>query len=143
MPAGESEEKAPLIERHAPLLKMAARFVAGGTLNTGATLVLYWVLIRFMHYQWAYLASFCAGVLLSYVLNVRYVFRTKHTWLKLGLFPLIYLVTYAVGALALKVAVDGLGIPRGAAPLVSIAATLPISFLLSKLVLQVRGRVET
>ncbi|WDK03624.1 GtrA family protein [Xanthomonas campestris] len=115
---------------------VALRFLLGGALNTGVTLVLYWVLLRFIHYQWAYLASFCAGILLSYLINTRYVFRAAHSWLKFAVFPLIYAVTYALGALALKLTVGHLGVPAAIGPLISIAVTLPVSFVLSKLLLQ-------
>lgn len=131
-----------LIQRHRPLLGVALRFLVGGILNTGATLVLYWLLLRFIHYQWAYLASYCAGILLSYLLNTRYVFRARHSWLKFILFPLVYLVIYALGALVLKVAVDYLHLPASVGPLVSIAVTFPVSFLLTKVVLQPRAHLE-
>lgn len=138
----ETGPQGRLMERHRPLLAVVLRFLLGGALNTLATLLLYWLLMRFVHYQLAYLASYCAGILLSYVLNTRFVFRARHSWLKFVLFPLVYLVTYAIGALVLKVAVDYLGVPAGIAPLVSIAATLPVSFLLTRVLLQPRARPE-
>lgn len=131
-----------LMERHRPLLAVVVRFLVGGVLNTGATLLLYWALMRFVHYQIAYLASYCAGILLSYILNTRFVFGARHSWLKFILFPLVYLVTYAIGAVVLKLTVDHLGIPAGVAPLLSIAVTLPVSFLLTRIVLQLRDRPE-
>lgn len=95
--ADESSQADTLLRRHRPLVSVALRFLLGGALNTGLTLALYWVLLRFMHYQWAYFASFCAGILISYLINTRYVFRAQHNWLKFAAFPFIYLVTYALG----------------------------------------------
>lgn len=138
----KSGRSGEFVERHRPLMAVALRFLAGGALNTGATLALYWILMQFMHYQRAYLASYCAGILLSYVLNTRYVFRARHSWLKFILFPLIYVITYAVGAVVLKLAVEYMGIPAGVGPLVSIAATLPVSFLLTRTVLHLRDQPE-
>jgi len=120
----------------------ALRFLVGGALNTGATLALYWILMQFMHYQWAYLVSFCSGVLLSYMLNTRYVFRARHSWLKFVLFPLVYLITYSIGALVLRLAVEHFRVPEGLAPLIPIVVTLPVSFLLTKFVLQLRDRPD-
>ncbi|MBB3813597.1 putative flippase GtrA [Xanthomonas arboricola] len=140
MQPDESSQADALLGRHRPLISVALRFLLGGALNTGLTLVLYWVLLRFMHYQWAYLASFCAGILLSYLINTRYVFRAEHSWLKFAAFPLIYLVTYALGALALKLSVGHLGVPAAVGPLISIVVTLPVSFILSKLLLQAPKR---
>lgn len=131
-----------LIKRHRPLLAVALRFLAGGMLNTGATLALYWVLMRFMHYQLAYLVSYCAGIVLSYLLNTRFVFRARHSWRKFVLFPLVYLITYVIGALVLRLAVDYLHVPAGLGPLLSIGVTLPVSFVLTKILLQPRARRE-
>ncbi|AOY67065.1 GtrA family protein [Xanthomonas euvesicatoria pv. euvesicatoria] len=136
MRADESPHADALLRRHRSLFAVALRFLLGGALNTGLTLALYWVLLDFMYYQWAYLASFCAGILLSYLINTRYVFRAQHSWLKFAAFPVIYLVTYAVGALALKISVGHLGVPAAVGPLISIVVTLPVSFILSKLLLQ-------
>ncbi|AYZ68705.1 TPA: GtrA family protein [Stenotrophomonas maltophilia] len=119
---------------------LVLRFLVGGALNTGATLVLYWVLLRFIHYQAAYLVSYCAGIVLSYALNTRYVFRARHSWLKFAVFPLIYVVVYALGALTLKVAVGHLQVPPALGPLISIIVTLPVSFLLTRALLQRPGR---
>ncbi len=143
MQPAEPQRSGRFVERHRPLMAVALRFLVGGALNTGATLVLYWILMRFLHYQWAYLVSYCAGIVLSYVLNTRYVFRAKHSWLKFVLFPLVYVVTYGVGAVVLKVAVEYMHIPASLGPLVSIAATLPVSFLLTRTVLRLRDRPES
>ncbi len=120
----------------APLHVVAFRFLIGGALNTGATLILYWILLRFCHYQAAYLVSYCAGILLSYVLNTRYVFKARHSWLKFASFPLIYLVVYVIGALTLRLAIGTLHVPTAFGPIISIIVTLPISFLLTKALLQ-------
>ncbi|MEB1605755.1 GtrA family protein [Xanthomonas campestris pv. campestris] len=90
----------------------------------------------FIKYQWAYLISYCAGILLSYFLNTRYVFRTQHTWLRFAIFPLIYVVVYALGALTLKFCVDHLRVPATLGPLLSIAVTLPVSFVLTRILLR-------
>jgi len=119
-----------------PLHVLALRFLVGGALNTGATLVLYWVLLRFMHYQAAYLISYCAGIVLSYALNTRYVFKARHSWLKFAAFPLIYAVVYVLGALTLKVTVGYFQVPAALGPIISIVVTLPVSFLLTRALLQ-------
>jgi putative flippase GtrA len=111
------------------------RFLIGGGINTLATLALYWLLQRVMHYQLAYLVSYCAGIAISYSVNTRFVFRARHTWLKFAVFPLIYLITYVIGALVLRLSVHQLGVPVSIAPLVSIVATLPVSFLLTRFLL--------
>lgn len=118
------------------------RFLAGGALNTGSTFVLYWLLLLMMDYRAAYALSFATGVLLSYVINTRFVFRTRHSLRKLLLFPLVYLATYLAGAIVLQAAVARFGVNETIAPLLSICATLPLSYLLTRLVLSNR-RSET
>jgi len=111
------------------------RFLISGGLNTLATFILYWALLRFVHYQAAYAISFVAGIALSYALNVRFVFRTSHTWRKLLLFPLTYLCTYAVGALVLSGLVAYLGLSEVLAPILVICVTVPLTYLLNRWVL--------
>lgn len=119
---------------------LALRFLVGGAVNTGATLVLYWFLLRFIHYQAAYLVSYCAGIVLSYALNTRYVFKAEHSWLKFAAFPLIYGMVYVLGALTLKVSVGYLQVPAALGPIISIVVTLPVSFLLTRALLHRPGR---
>ncbi|QOD91384.1 GtrA family protein [Lysobacter sp. CW239] len=135
-PGGCCGRPSPILQRHQSLLKLVLRFLIGGGFNTAATLILYWLLLRFIHYQGAYLLSYCAGILLSYLLNTCYVFRVRHNWLTFAAFPLVYVVVYALGALTLKIAVDYLHVPDSIGPLASIAVTMPISFLLTRALLQ-------
>lgn len=114
------------------MIASAVRFLASGAVNTGLTLVLYWLLLALMPAQAAYATSFAVGVAFSYALNLNFVFRGRHSTRKISLFPLIYLTTYVLGAGILHVAIYELGVPRGAAPLLSIACTLPFNFLLTR-----------
>lgn len=117
------------------LLRQGVYFVVSGGLNTLATYLLYLLLLNFLHYQIAYATSFIVGILVSYALSTRFVFRTNHSWLKFALFPLVYLISYAAGAAVLAVSVSHLGVDQRIAPLVSACVTLPLSFVLSRLVL--------
>lgn len=116
-------------------LPTIVRFLAGGALNTGSTFVLYWLLLLVVEYRVAYAISFAAGILLSYVVNTRFVFKTVHSLRKMVLFPLVYLVGYFAGALVLQLSVSRFGVDTRLAPLISICATLPLTYVLSKLIL--------
>jgi len=116
-------------------LPTIARFLAGGALNTGSTFVLYWLLLLVVEYRVAYAISFVAGILLSYVINTRFVFRARHSMRKVVLFPLVYLAGYLAGALVLQLSVAHFGVDARVAPLISVCATLPLTYILSKLVL--------
>lgn len=112
------------------LKHMAFRFLASGAFNTLLTLGLYWLLLFALPPQVSYAVSFGAGIVLSYVLNLRYVFRERHSMRKMALFPLIYLLIYGMGATVLHLAIHRVGIPAAVAPLLSIACTVPVSFVL-------------
>lgn len=114
------------------LLAVGFRFLLSGGLNTLATYLLYWALLSVLHYQVAYAVSFIAGIALSYALNTKFVFKAKHTAKKAALFPMIYLVTYLIGAATMKVSVSWLHLDPRIAPLVAIAVTLPVTFILSR-----------
>ncbi|WP_188248455.1 GtrA family protein [Stenotrophomonas maltophilia] len=116
-------------------LPTIARFLAGGVLNTGSTFVLYWLLLLVVEYRAAYAISFAAGILLSYLINTRFVFRTSHSLRKVILFPLVYLAGYFAGAIVLQFSVVHLGVDTRIAPLLSVCATLPLTYVLSKLIL--------
>ena len=123
-------------------LPTIARFLVGGVLNTGSTFVLYWLLLIVVEYRAAYAISFVSGILISYVINTKFVFRTHYSLRKLILFPLVYLATYIVGAMILHSAVSRFGVDAGIAPFFSICATLPLTYLLTKLVLAGDARRE-
>ena len=107
----------------------------GGGVNTLASYVLYWVLLALLSPQGAYAISFVVGLILSYILNLRFVFRKRHSSSKMLMFLAVYLLVYVLGAGVLHVAIFYLGIPAGLAPLLSIICTLPVSFLLLRLLL--------
>lgn len=108
------------------------RYLAGGLANTALSYAVYWALLDFLDYQYSYAISYVFGILTSYLINLKLVFSSRHTWRKFLLFPLIYLVVYVVGAMVLHFAVEVLHVHEGIAPLLSIAATLPLSFLLMR-----------
>lgn len=120
------------------MIAVVVRFLASGVLNTLLTLVLYWLLLILLSPQAAYAVSFAAGVTLSYALNLRFVFRKRHSTKKMLLFPLVYLTTYALGAGVLRLAIHRFDIHPGVAPLLSIVCTLPVSFLLIRWLLAER-----
>ncbi|MGH8032289.1 MAG: GtrA family protein [Luteimonas sp.] len=127
----------PGTRRHG-LAATALRFLLGGGVNTLATLALYWLLLRLISPQAAYAISFVAGLGLSYALNTGFVFDAVRTWRNVLAFPLIYLCGYLAGALMLDVAVRRWHVDPYLAPLLSIAVSLPLTFVLMRLLLRPR-----
>jgi putative flippase GtrA len=113
----------------------AARFVVAGAVNSGVTYLAYLALLKWVSYRWAYSLSYVAGILLSFVLSSRFVFRVPLRRRKLLLYPAVYAVQYLLGYLVLYAAVGLAGIDPRLGPLAVLAVTVPVSFLLSRRVL--------
>lgn len=112
------------------------RFIAVGVVNTGASLVVYWLLLTVLTPQPAYALAFAAGIVLSYFLNTGVVFRARRSWSRFLVFPLIYAIGYGAGALVLALAVRVLGIDPRIAPLLSLCVTWPLMFVLMRQLLR-------
>lgn len=124
--------------RRNPVLATFLRFLAVGGANTAASLVVYWLALPWMAPQPAYAVSFLFGVVLGYLLHTRYAFRTRRDWRSFAAWPLVCLAGWAVGAGALALAIGMLGIDPRLAPLLSVAASVPVTFLLGRWVLAPR-----
>jgi putative flippase GtrA len=108
------------------------RFLLSGGLNTLLTFCLYWLLLLWVHYQVAYAVSYVAGIALGYLLNVKFVFRVRHSMRKAALFPFVYLINYVCGAAIVALVVNVLRWDVRVAPLIAILLTLPLTFLLTR-----------
>lgn len=112
-----------------------ARFLIVGATNTAFSYVVFVLLYLVMHYQAAYALSYAAGIVLSYFLNVHFVFKTQRSLASFLKFPFVYLVQYGLGALVL-----GLLVRAGADPRLAMAGvivvTLPVTFFASRFVLK-------
>lgn len=119
-----------------PVAREALRFLVVGGLNTAATLLVYWLLLPGLGYGIAYSVAFGLGIVLSYVLNLRFVFRARASVSNAAAYPLVYAVQYLLGLGILAAWTELLGLPARYGVLASIAATIPVTFLLSRFVLR-------
>ena len=115
--------------------KRWTKFLLGGLVNTGLSYAAYLLLKLILPYQVAYFLAYVAGVVFSYVFNSLLVFCVPLSWRRFLAFPLVYVVQYASGALLLSLLVEMLGISKTWAPLLVTATLLPLTYLLSKLLL--------
>jgi putative flippase GtrA len=119
------------------------RFVVAGAVNSGLTYLVYLALLQLVSYRWAYSFSYVVGILLSFALNSRFVFRVPLRWHGLLRYPMVYVGQYALGYVVLYVAVDRARIEPWLGPAVVLAITVPVSFLLSRWALgKANGRGE-
>lgn len=116
----------------------AARFLVAGGINTGATLLVYWLLLSPLGYVAAYTTAFIAGICISYVLNVWFVFRTRASRRNAIGVPVVYGIQYAVGLGVLALWTSVLHLPPSLGALASIAVTVPVTFMLLRTLLAAR-----
>jgi putative flippase GtrA len=112
-----------------------ARFLLVGVTNTLFSYLLYLLLLNFLPYLAAYTLSYCAGIVLSYFLNVYFVFRKSVSLGSFLKFPVVYAIQYSLGALVLWILV-GAGISPNLAMLGVIVVTIPVTFIASRFVLK-------
>jgi putative flippase GtrA len=110
------------------------RFLLCGGANTLITYAAYLACLLIMPYLVAYTVTYVAGVVLSYYLNARFVFRQPLSLARAFQFPLVYLLQYTMGICLLYLLVKVLGTSEKLAPILVILLTLPVTFLLSKVI---------
>ena len=112
------------------------RFLLVGATNTLFSYVLYLLLLLVVPYWPAYTLSYGAGIVLSYFLNVHFVFKKRVSLVSFLKFPFVYLIQYSLGSVVLWLLVKHGGIDdKRAGALVSII-TIPVTFLASRFVLK-------
>jgi putative flippase GtrA len=114
------------------------RFIICGTVNTLVTYIVYLACLLVLPYLVAYTVTYVAGIFLSYYLNSRFTFRQPLSIIRAFQFPLVYIAQYTLGICLLYLLVKVLGISEKLAPIFVILLTLPVTFLLSRLI--VRGK---
>ncbi|BBJ00623.1 hypothetical protein FGKAn22_23150 [Ferrigenium kumadai] len=115
-----------------------ARFLIVGAANTLSTYLLYLLLLAFFPYLIAYSLSYCTGIVISYFLNIRFVFKRHVSLATFLAFPVVYISQYCLSALILWLLVEQSGVAPALAMVGVIAATVPITFLMSRFVLRKR-----
>lgn len=108
------------------------RFLVSGAFNTALTYGLYLLLLRFWPPTLAYTVMYASGIVLAYVLNRSFVFRSHAGWRSAIATPLIYLVQYLVSIVLVKAWVAA-GLPAYLAPVPAILVSLPLTFVLTRM----------
>jgi len=115
------------------------KFIAVGVFNTMLGYLLYLLFVTFFSYQVAYSISYIIGIVISYYLNSKFVFRSPLSWKKFLQFPLVYLVQYCCGLLLLYLIINTFGVDKRIAGLLATILTVPITFLFMRLILLKRS----
>lgn len=117
------------------MIKRWLLFGLGGGLTTSFTYLIYLSLNHLIDYQWAYFIGYFLGVLLAYWFNTVIVFKAELHWKGLFTYPLIYVLQYLISAALLGTLVEQFNISQQLAPLLVIAAMVPLTYYLNKLVI--------
>ena len=112
------------------------RFLLVGVTNTVFGYLLYLLLLTFMAYLPAYSIAYCAGIVLSYFMNVYFVFKKRVSLVSFLKFPIVYVLQYALGIIVLWLLVGKAGISPPLAMLGVIITTIPVTFVTSRFVLK-------
>ncbi|WP_411735476.1 GtrA family protein [Paenibacillus sp. M2] len=123
-----------LLTKH--LNKEFLKFLISGGINTLATYLMYLLLLLFYNYSISYSISYVAGIFLSYYLNSVFVFKEKISFRKFLKFPVVYIVQYLVNMLLMYILVEYAQMHAQIVPLVAMVITVPITFLLSKMIIK-------
>jgi putative flippase GtrA len=115
------------------------RFLLTGSANTAASWLVYLVFNLFLPYTAAYTIAYGFGMVFTYYMNTRWVFKVPMKWSTFMQFPVIFALRYCMDVSVLFVLVNYVGCPEAFAPLATVVLTMPIGFLLSRLVLMRRA----
>lgn len=124
-------------EKLIKLIKQFLGFGIVGLSNTIISLLVYYIFVYFgFHYLIANTAGFLVSVVNSYFWNSRYVFKDKaesnelHAFIKV---VMSYGISFVLSSILLAVFVQIFGISEYIAPILKIAATVPLNFIMNKL----------
>lgn len=110
------------------------RFLISGGVNTCATYAIYLLLLQVLDYKLAYSVAYVFGIVLSFLINRLFVFKTHRGWRSILLFPLVYLAQYLTSVAVIWGWVEVLSLSATVAPLIAIAITIPLTYVLSRFV---------
>ena len=119
------------------------RYLLTGALNTGLTYLLYLLILAVAPYQVAYTVAYVSGIFTSYIFNSLFVFREALDWKKAIKYPLVYVVQYLIGLIVLSALVEALSIEPSIAALLNIIVTIPITFILSRAIIQPKDKKQS
>ncbi len=110
------------------------RFLLSGAGNTAASYVVYLALLNVFSYRVSYTLAYASGIIIAYLAYRFYVFRTTGGRFGLVFVCAIYLLQYLLGLTVVYVWVEFFAGPALFAPLVAVAVTIPVTFVLNRLV---------
>lgn len=113
-------------------LSTLPRYLIAGATNTGIGYLLYLALLQITSYRVAYVASFVAGIGLSYLLMRFAVFRSPGRRFSPIWVAASHLLQLALGMAVVEIWVKVLNGPPALAALAAVAVCVPLMFLVQR-----------
>jgi putative flippase GtrA len=120
------------------MLKQAFRFGIVGVLNTVVGYGCYLLFLNWLRYEFAYAIAYVIGIAVSYVFSALYVFRQPLRPRAALYYPLVYLVQFLLGLVLLRLFVEMLFVSPKLALVGVTVLTMPVTFLLSRLIVHMK-----
>ncbi len=114
----------------------SVRFVLAGGINAVATYAAYLLMLPVTGYALAYSITYVGGIILSYYLSARLVFRSPLRWRHAVQYPLVYIVQYALGITLTTIFIKHLHIRAELVLPLVIAIAVPITFWMTRWIIK-------
>jgi putative flippase GtrA len=106
------------------------RFGIGGLINFSLSYGAYLLLLSFLIPQIAYTLAYVLGLIFSFAINARFVFRASFARDQLLRFPMVYAVQYFLGVGLITLLHNSFGVSAAVAGLASVVFGAVLSYLL-------------
>lgn len=110
----------------------ALRYLLAGGVNTTFSYAIYLLLLNWLHYRLAYVASFVLGVFLSFALLRHFVFVRPGRHFALLRVGVNHAVQLGLNLMVVELWVRWLQAPEALAPLVAVLLVVPLVFVLQR-----------
>lgn len=112
------------------------RYLVAGVINTSTTYLLYLGLVLFLPYLLSYTISYIFGICLGYLLNSKWVFGKAPSVKTAIQYQFVLIANYVFGVFLLWNLVAIADISKEIAPLLIVVASVPVTYILNKLIFQ-------
>lgn len=110
-----------------------SKFSIVGVVSTLVMYGFYLLILHFSNYIIAYTISYCIGIVVSMLLNLRYVFKVHYTLRTSLIYTFIYLSQYMIGLTLVHFFIVYFAFSPKYAPIVAILFTAPYAYILIKM----------